>query len=169
MLWQGDKDFVEYMDSKDPDELNTSQDEHEDYEIIDKPFIINAISEEKTEKQIIDELVINAEKRSITNAASVKSSIFSVCSLAVGAGSLSLPSMVDNMGLVLALVMLTLSALAAYWTLTLMIKASLKMGVYNYSELLKKTLGKWASVMFDITILIYVFGVILSFEVISKL
>jgi len=100
---------------------------------------------------------------------SLRASIFSVCSLTLGAGSLSLPQVISKMSLVTGLIMLILGAISAYWSLTILILASVKMKEYDYTKLIKAVLGRGASTVFDLTILIFILGVIISYEVTSKI
>jgi Ca2+/Na+ antiporter len=101
-------------------------------------------------------------------AGSLRGSIFAMSSLALGTGCLALPQKFEQMSFVAALVILILGALASYWSLTLLIKASSKMQTYDYSALVKKVIGKAASLFLDVNIMIYIIGILISYQCISK-
>ena len=184
LLLLDDNSFNEYINTRDPNEkvdTSISQDisssmEDNKHNLLNNKNNINtstSYSEDNIQNNENNQLAI--QHRTLLNRmfgkmenGSLRSSIFSMCSLAIGASALSTPNMFDKMSLVLGIIMLALAALASYWTLTIMIKSSLKVKVYNYSELCEKALGRWASLTYDLTILVYVFGVILSYEVTSK-
>lgn len=99
-------------------------------------------------------------------AGSVRGSIFAISSLALGTGCLSLPIRFTQMGMAWGLVFLTIAGGIAYWTLTLMIKAAQKSKEKDYSRLVKDCLGKGPAVFLDCVILLYIFGVLISYQVI---
>ena len=61
---------------------------------------------------------------------------------------------------------LTFSAAVAYWTLSLMIKAAQNTKTRDYSRLVRESLGKHLAVFLDFVILLYIFGVLISYQVI---
>ena len=99
---------------------------------------------------------------------SLRGSIFAMSSLALGTGCLALPKTLNNMSLTVALVVLILGAACAYWSLIIMIEASRKSQITEYSRLVKKILGNGLALFLDIMILIYIFGILISYQVISK-
>jgi hypothetical protein len=100
-------------------------------------------------------------------AGSLRGSIFAMSSLALGTGCLALPLQFKNMSLLFALIVLIFSGLAAYWSLSIMILSSIKFKSYDYSKLVFHVFGKCFSMVLDITILIYIFGILISYQVIS--
>jgi amino acid permease len=60
-----------------------------------------------------------------------------------------------------------LAGAAAYFTLNIMIIASNKEKIFNYSKLVEKLFGKGMSYFLDITMIIYIFGVIILYQVIT--
>lgn len=97
---------------------------------------------------------------------SLRASIFAMSSLALGTGCLALPKNFENMSFVMALTVLIIGSAAAYWSLTIMIEASRKKGLTEYSKLVKDSLGKGMALFLDIIILIYIFGILISYQVI---
>jgi hypothetical protein len=101
-------------------------------------------------------------------AGSLRGSIFAMSSLALGTGCLALPKNFGNMSLVGALLTLCFGSAVAYWSLIIMIEASRKTNVKEYSRLVKESLGNRLALFLDIMILIYIFGILISYQVISK-
>jgi hypothetical protein len=98
---------------------------------------------------------------------SLRGSIFAMSSLALGTGCLALPLRFGQMSVVGALVMLILGSMAAYWSLVIMIEASRKTNTMDYSRLVKESLGPKLALVLDVIILIYIFGILISYQVIS--
>ena len=98
---------------------------------------------------------------------SLRGSIFAMSSLALGTGCLTLPFRFGQMSVVGALVMLILGSMAAYWSLVIMIEASRKTNTMDYSRLVKESLGGKLALVLDLIILIYIFGILISYQVIS--
>jgi hypothetical protein len=101
-------------------------------------------------------------------AGSLRGSVFAMSSLALGTGCLALPQKFEQMSFVVALLIILIGAIPAYWSLTLMIKASEKTKTYDYSRLVKENIGRWPALLLDITILIYILGILISYQCISK-
>lgn len=103
-------------------------------------------------------------------AGSVRGSVFAMSSLALGTGCLSLPLRFSQLSFVAAIIMLILGALIVYWSLTIMIEASRKSDSdsKDYSRLVKNTLGNGMALMLDIVILVYIFGILISYQVMSN-
>lgn len=121
------------------------------------------ISQYKDHKPLMNRLFGRME------AGSLRGSIFAISSLALGTGCLALPIRFTQLGLVWALIFLILSSIIAYWSLTLMVKSTIgKTDCYDYSRFVKHTLGKTPAFILDLVIIIYIFGVLISYQVISK-
>jgi hypothetical protein len=101
-------------------------------------------------------------------AGSLRGSIFAMSSLALGTGCLALPLRFSQMSMLCALIVVVLGSAAAYWSLVIMIEASKKTKSTDYSTLVKETLGGKLSLILDFTILIYIFGILISYQVISN-
>lgn len=102
------------------------------------------------------------------NEGSFRASIFSMCSLALGTGCLTIPLQFQQMSVLGGVIALIFSSAAAYWSLNIMILSSLKSNVYDYSKLVINEFGKkWARFL-DSIIIIYGIGILISYQVISK-
>lgn len=117
---------------------------------------------------------INIENRSIyqrifgrVDPGSIRGSIFNLAILSLGSGCLALPQKFGQMSIIVSLIDILLAGIAAYWTLNLMIIASEKYKIYNYSELVYHTYGRGLSLVLDITMLVYIFGVMILYQVIG--
>jgi amino acid permease len=100
---------------------------------------------------------------------SVRGSIFTLSIMCLGSGLLALPKKVKYMSISVAFIDIVLAGCAAYWTLTLMIITSNKYDIYEYSKLAQKLYGKWLAILIDITMLIYVFGIMILYQVLSNI
>ena len=101
-------------------------------------------------------------------AGSLRGSIFAMSSLALGTGCLALPQKFEQMSLLGALIVLIFGSVAAYWSLVLMVKSSEKTKIFDYSKLVKEQLGKNYGLFLDLVILIYIFGILISYQCISN-
>ena len=82
--------------------------------------------------------------------------------MCLGAGSMLLAKRCQQFGLVNFLFLLILGGLMAYWCLVMMIKAGKNVKEKNYSKVVKIILGKKVGILIDITIAIFLFGVLIS-------
>jgi hypothetical protein len=101
-------------------------------------------------------------------AGSLRGSIFAMSSLALGTGCLSLPLRFAQMSMACGLIVLILGSAAAYWSLIILIESSKKTKSLEYATLVKDTLGTKMAIILDIITSIFVFGVLISYQVISK-
>jgi amino acid permease len=115
------------------------------------------------DRPLFDRLFSNIEP------GSVRGSIFTLSIMCLGSGLLALPKKFKYMSISVAAIDIVLAGCAAYWTLTLMIITSKKYQIYEYSKLAERLYGKWLSVLVDITLLIYVFGIMILYQVLSNL
>jgi hypothetical protein len=99
---------------------------------------------------------------------SLRGSIFAMSSLALGTGCLAIPSQLQYMSLVGGVMIIILSGISAYWSLNIMILSSNKYKTADYSKLVFHVFGKFSSAFLDYTILIYIFGILISYQVLSK-
>ena len=97
---------------------------------------------------------------------SLRGSIFGLSSMCLEAGSMVLAVRCSQFGMVNFLIFLVLGALVAYWTLVMMVKAGKNIKEKNYSKVVKTILGKKISVFMDVNIALYLFGALISFQVI---
>ena len=97
---------------------------------------------------------------------SLRGSIFGLSSMCLGAGSMLLAKRCQQFGLVNFLVLIILGGLMSYWCLVMMIKAGKNVKEKNYSKVVKIILGKKVGILIDITIAIFLFGVLISYVII---
>ena len=99
-------------------------------------------------------------------AGSLRGSIFAISSIALGTGCLSLPIRFTQLGLVGGIISLIIGASCAYWSLSAMITATKKSKETDYSRIVKDTLGIFPGYFLDGIILLYIFGVLISYLVV---
>jgi uncharacterized membrane protein YkvI len=98
---------------------------------------------------------------------SLRASILSITSIALGPGCLSLSAKFKEMGFFFTIMLILLGAFAAYWSLKIMIIASKKMKVDEYGKCASVSLGKYMGWFIDGVILLYIVGVLISYHVIG--
>ena len=143
--------------------------------------IIKSLSKEEYEELLNSKAINNnsTEKKSLTikrtftqrafgkmEAGSLRGSIFAISSIALGTGCLSLPIRFTQLGLLGGIISLLIGASCAYWSLTAMITATKKSKETDYSRIVKDTLGVCPGYLLDCIILLYIFGVIISYLVV---
>ena len=94
---------------------------------------------------------------------SVRGSIFALCSAAIGAGVLSLPYVLVLNGWVIGIAFIIIGALAADWSNCMLAQRAIESGVPNYQKLCEKAGGAKLAQFLSICILIYIFGVLVSY------
>ena len=97
---------------------------------------------------------------------SLRGSIFALSSMCLEAGSLVLAVRCEQFGLVNFLIAIVLGGLLAYWSLRMMIIAGRKIKGKDYSKVVKSILGKKIGIFMDCNITLYLFGALISFQVI---
>ncbi len=72
------------------------------------------------------------------------------------------------MSILVTVIDIILSGLATYWTLTLMVTASKKFkNCFNYTKIVEMLYGKKLSNFLVFTILLYTFGIMILYQVVS--
>jgi len=97
---------------------------------------------------------------------SMRGSIFGLSSMCLEAGSMVLAIRCAQFGMVNFLIFVILGGVVAYWTLVMMVKAGKNIKEKNYSKVVKTILGNKMGVFMDVNIAIYLFGALISFQVI---
>jgi amino acid permease len=97
---------------------------------------------------------------------SLRGSIFGLSSMCLEAGSMVLAIRCKQFGMVNFLGFLVLGGLVAYWCLVMMIKAGKSIKEKNYSKVVKSILGNKIGIFMDCNIALYLFGALISFQVI---
>ena len=109
---------------------------------------------------------IEEEKTCSMKEGSIQGSVFALSSLALGTGAFSIPIRCTQVGLVWYVLLIILGSMAAYWTLSGLIKASRKVKGEDYSPTIRGLIGKCPSAFIDIIIVIYAFGIFVQYQVI---
>ena len=97
---------------------------------------------------------------------SILGGVFALSSLALGTGAFSIPIRCTQLGCVWYILLLFAGASAAYWTLTGLIRSSRLVRGLDYSPTVKGLIGNWQSILIDIVIIVYLFGVFVQYMVI---
>ena len=101
------------------------------------------------------------------NSGSLTSSIFSLCILSLGTSSLALPQKIGYMSLFFSPIIIFLSGLINYWSLTVLSNASRKFKIKSYEGIVSLLFGKLLNIFLDIIICINQSGIITLYQVIS--
>ena len=97
---------------------------------------------------------------------SLRGSIFALSSMCLDTGTLVLAKKCQDFGLINFLIAIIIGGCLAYWSLTMMIRAARNMKERDYSKVVKATLGPKVGMFLDCNITLYLFGVLISFQVI---
>lgn len=97
---------------------------------------------------------------------SLRGSIFALSSMCLDSGALVLANRCQQFGMINFVVFLVLGGVMAYWSLVMMIRAARNMNERDYSKVVKAILGKKIGIFLDINICLYLFGALISFQVI---
>ena len=106
------------------------------------------------------------EKTCSMQAGSIQGGVFALSSLALGTGAFSIPIRCTQFGCVWYMVFIVLGAGACYWTLSGLIKAARKVKGKDYSSTVRAMLGNCPAKFIDYTIIIYLFGIFVQYQVI---
>ena len=99
-------------------------------------------------------------------AGSIRGSIFNMVILSLGTGMFALPKYMANTSLLFSCILIVSISILVWWSLLLLSKACEKNQIYNYSKLLQLLYGKSISLIYDIIVLLYSFGVLTLYNVI---
>ena len=97
-------------------------------------------------------------------AGSIRGSIFNMVILSLGTGMFALPKYMSNTSLFLSCLLIIGICFAVWWSLLLLSKACEKNKIYNYSKLIELLYGKILSLIYDIIVILYSFGVLILFN-----
>ena len=97
---------------------------------------------------------------------SLRGSIFALSSMCLDTGTLVLATKCKDFGLVPFLAAVIIGGCLANWSLNMMIRAARNIKERDYSKVVKVSLGKKVGVFLDCNITLYLFGVLISFQVI---
>jgi len=79
---------------------------------------------------------------------------------------MTLPFVLKQSGMALGLGFITLGAIAALWSLNMIIDTSIKHDIKNFTDLAQRSGGKKFRVFLEVILLIYLFGACVSFQII---
>jgi len=96
---------------------------------------------------------------------SLRAAVFNLTALALGIGCQSIPQQFSRMSFIACFFSFNLCIVATYSTLILMNIVSKKMGVTDYSKLVKQILGNKVSIFLNIIILFYQFGSFIAYQI----
>ena len=100
------------------------------------------------------------------SSGSLTSSIFSLCILSLGTGSLALPQKIGYMSLFFSPIIIILSGLVNYWSLSVLSNASKKYNINSYEGIVTNLFGKALSIFLGIIMCINQSGMIILYQVI---
>lgn len=163
----GDSDQTDNFKIQSVYNLMTKSDE----EIITELGFMKKLPDEEALPNINDDSRRTLSKRlfSKMEAGSLRGSIFAMSSIALGTGCLALPQVLDQLSLVIGALLIVLGAVVAYWSMVIMIESSRKTGSTDYSEAVMGSLGPKPALFLDIVVLLYIFGILVSYQVLSKI
>ena len=100
---------------------------------------------------------------------SVRGSMFTLVSTAIGAGCLSLPGKMAASGIFLHLIILFVVAAVAYLSIVSIAKAAEHYNTYQFSDLITKALGRRWGILIDCIIIIYIYGTVIGYQILVGL
>ena len=161
--------FKNITNSTNPENLNELQNENQMKNTDNKTEILKLkkIQQNKDEpfkylikKNYFQKLIKKYRSGSLT------SSIFNLCILSLGTGSLALPQKIGYMSLFFSPIIIILSGIVNYWSLNVLSKASIKFSINSYEGIVSKLFGKTLSIFLDLIMCINQFGMIILYQVI---
>jgi len=162
-----EKFFEEVNHSVDKEKLIEGEEEEERKEVKENQ---GHIEDDKTNEEL------NSSVRPLSQrffgkieAGSVRGSIFNMIILSLGTGCLSLPKAMGDMSLIMGLFSVFLTCIATYWTLYILTISSEKYKIFNYSKLTRLLFGDVAGFVIDFMALFYIFGILILYQVVSKI
>lgn len=132
----------------------------------------NSVESEKDEVDLImksNERTIFDKMFSRMHPGSLRASIFNLSILSIGVGCLSLPQRFMQISVIVGIIVVISAGLLAYWTLQIIIEAGRKKGITEYSKVILEYCGYRWSVFADITIIVYIFGILIVYQIIGKI
>jgi hypothetical protein len=96
----------------------------------------------------------------------LRGSIFSMVTVALGTGCLSLPNTFKTMSIVIAIICLIFAGVNMLMNLYFLALVANKYQIFEYAALLKKIANKWISRLYDYSSIIYLFGALIAYQVI---
>jgi amino acid permease len=88
--------------------------------------------------------------------------------VAIGAGVLSLPVVLKLNGWILGTLLIMVGAISGYYSMYMILVRSIDTKCKNFSELAMKAGGKPLTILLQISILSFMFGACVSYQIISN-
>jgi len=85
-------------------------------------------------------------------------------SITFGTGCLSFPAAIKSSGPIVGFFIFCLVLAQNYWTLTLLLKAAKKLELYDYNDIIVRTIGNKFRIFYDINNILLVLGTIMSYQ-----
>jgi amino acid permease len=89
--------------------------------------------------------------------------MFALAATAIGAGCLATPKVLEYLGIILGIIMIVFCALMVRLSMRVLVGASDQARVYLYPDLVKQVLGQKWGIGLEVIIILYVFGVLISY------
>ena len=83
-------------------------------------------------------------------------------------GCLTLPYAFAKCGLVVGLILLVLGSFIGYWSLNNLVLTSKQVKSTNYMVVCERSIGRWLGVALETIIVLYLFGVLILFQIMCK-
>jgi amino acid permease len=93
----------------------------------------------------------------------VRSSIFTLISTTLGAGVLALPFVLQQSGLIIGTMLIGVAGILALVTITIIMKASTRLGLKTYAQIVAHCAGSWAQEALDLVIFVYINGAMAAY------
>ena len=93
----------------------------------------------------------------------IRQSVFTLISTAMGGGVLCLPYMMKESGWLVGFILLTISSLIAYFSMSMLIHASHKTRKFSYTSLLAHSVGNWTGPALDLVMISYGVGALVAY------
>lgn len=129
-------------------------------------FNLNEVKDDEISKLTSEHDLYEQEKTCSMKEGSIQGSVFTLSSMALGTGAFSLPIRCTQLGCFWYSILIILGAFAAYWTLSRLIQAARTVKGEEYSTSVRRVIGKIPAILIDIVLMIYLFGIIIQFDVI---
>jgi len=137
----------------------------------------NGLNTDKDEIEPIDE--VNEDGRSVAKTlkqrifgpvdpGSIRGSIFNMLIMCLGSAILTLPQQFNHVGLFLAMIQIVVIGIASYWTLNLYYVVCDKLNNFSLAEIIRKVCGNAFSKVCDTCVLIFILGILIVYNVVSK-
>ena len=98
---------------------------------------------------------------------SMRGSIFILTNVALGIALLSIPNSFRVLGIIPGTIFIIVFSYMSYQTVKQLGRICKAYKIYDFSELIKEILGKWVQLAFDIATIIFLYGIMISGQVVS--